>query len=246
MTLRADQRAPNQLREIAFTPDYQLHPAGSVLVACGRTRVICAVTTVDGVPRWMRDQRVPGGWLTAEYQMLPGATGRRKQRPSSASRADGRNLEIQRLVGRSLRAVMDLERLPAKTLHVDCDVLDADGGTRCAAVTGAAVALEIALKRLFGAGEINDWPLRERVAAVSAGVVDGQVLLDLAYAEDVAAEVDMNIVMTASGRFVEIQGTAEIAPFERAQMDGMLDLATQGLTEIFALQKQVVEAHAQP
>ena len=241
--MRSDQRKIDELREIGFTPDFQIHPSGSILVRFGNTRVICSVSVRDGVPKWMREQNVPGGWLTAEYQMLPGATPERTGRDSSRLRPVGRNLEIQRLIGRSLRAVVDLKKLSSKTFYIDCDVLDADGGTRCAAITGAAVALEIALRKLFLKGAIKEWPMRERVAAVSVGVIDGEVLLDLCYEEDVAAAVDMNVVMTDGDKFVEVQGTAEEAPFSQEEMDRMMKFAKHGLQDIFNLQKKVLKAY---
>lgn len=241
MSGRNDNRANDELRPVKLTLDYQSHPAGSVLIGCGNTRVICSVSVTDGVPRWMRDQGVVGGWLTAEYQMLPGATGRRTEREISRMKPAGRNQEIQRLIGRSLRSAIDLTQVPGKTLYVDCDVLDADGGTRCAAITGSAVALEAALRKLFMSGSIKTWPLRHRIAAVSVGVVHGTPLLDLCYQEDVAAAVDMNVVMTGDGRFVEIQGTAEEAPFSRQQADELVCLAEGGLLDIFQCQKAALQ-----
>lgn len=243
MAERVDQRRPEQLRRVAFQTGYQKYPAGSALVTFGNTRVICSVCAVDGVPRWM----TPGdgrGWLTAEYQMLPGATAERSQREMGRGQVSGRSSEIQRLIGRSLRATLDLTRIPGRTLYVDCDVLDADGGTRCAAVTGACVALEVALLRLLEKGALRDWPMVRRVAAVSVGIVNGEALLDLCYAEDSAAAVDMNVVMTSNGRFVEVQGTAEHDPFSREQMDGMLALAEGGLQELFRLQGEAVRSAA--
>jgi ribonuclease PH len=235
--MRIDQRRPDQLRSLRFVNDFQRHPAGSTLVEFGETRVICSVSVLPGVPRWMTEQGVPGGWLTAEYQMLPGATADRAPRESVRTGPSGRTQEIQRLIGRSLRAVLDLERIGQRTIHVDCDVLDADGGTRCAAVTGASVAVELAMRKLFAAGQITTRPLREHVAAVSVGMVEGQPYLDLCYREDSAADVDMNVVMTAGGKFVEVQGTAEGAPFSDAEMQQLLALARAGLADVFALQK---------
>jgi ribonuclease PH len=243
MAERVDQRRPEQLRKVTFQTGFQKHPAGSVLVAFGNTRVICSVCVADGVPRWM----APGenrGWLTAEYQMLPGATSERSQREVGRGQVSGRSSEIQRLIGRSLRATLDLTRIPGRTLYVDCDVLDADGGTRCAAVTGACVALEVALLRLLEGGALRDWPMVRRVAAVSAGIVNGEALLDLCYTEDSAAGVDMNVVMTSNGQFVEVQGTAERDPFSREQMNGMLALAEGGLQELFRLQGEAVRGAA--
>jgi ribonuclease PH len=241
MAVRADQRRPDQLREVSFQAGFQKHPAGSVLVSFGATRVLCAVSIGDGVPKWMSaaDGR---GWLTAEYQMLPAATAERTQREVSRGQISGRSAEIQRLIGRSLRATLDLARIPGRTITVDCDVLDADGGTRCAAVTGACVALELALLKLLAAGVLRDWPMLRRVAAVSVGVVDGEPVLDLCYAEDSSAAVDMNVVMTSNGQFVEVQGTAEQDPFSRAQMDAMLSLAEGGLRDLFRRQLEAVKA----
>ena len=235
--MRIDQRPPDQLRSLRFVNDFQRHCAGSTLVEFGETRVICSVSIVPGVPRWMTEKGVPGGWLTAEYQMLPGSTSDRASRESIRTGPSGRTQEIQRLIGRSLRAVVDLERIGQRTLYVDCDVLDADGGTRCAAITGASVAVELALRKLFAAGQLTTRPLREHVAAVSVGMVDGNAYLDLCYSEDSAAEVDMNVVMTAGGKFVEIQGTAEGKPFSDTEMQRLLALARAGLDDIFARQK---------
>lgn len=240
MQRRIDQRLADDLRPVEFTKNFQLHPDGSVLVRFGNTRVLCAVNVTPGVPRWMNEQGKPGGWLTAEYAMLPGATDGRSARESGRGGPSGRSQEIQRLVGRSLRAVTDLTRLGNRTFYVDCDVLDADGGTRCAAITGAYVALELALRKIQAAGGLAEWPLRDAVAAVSVGIVDGMPLLDLCYAEDSTAEVDMNVVMTGSGRFVEIQGTAEGAPFSEDEMGGMLALAKRGLNTLFDLQRQAL------
>ena len=238
--MRIDQRLPDGLRPVRFTKNFQHNPAGSVLVEFGGTRVICSVSVTSGVPRWRMEQGLAGGWLTSEYQMLPGATVERSQRESGRNGISGRSQEIQRLVGRSLRAVVDLTKLGQRTFYVDCDVLDADGGTRCAAITGASVALQLALGKLLAAGELATWPLREHVAAVSVGIVNGEPLLDLCYPEDSAAEVDMNVVMTAGGRFVEVQGTAEGVPFSREQMDTLLGLAEKGLKTIFRLQQEAL------
>ena len=232
-------RAADQLRPLAFQADYQMHPAGSVLAVCGHTRVICAVSVEKGVPGWMKAQEVPGGWVTAEYQMLPSATGTRSERESTKGRPNGRSAEIQRLVGRALRAVVDLDKLPGLTLHIDCDVLDADGGTRCASITGACAAVERAVRRLLADGTLAESPLKSRVAAVSVGIVDGVPLLDLDYGEDSAAQVDMNVVMTEEGRFVEIQGTGEEYSFDEAQLQQMLSLAKGGLRQLFAEQARI-------
>lgn len=235
---RNDQRRSGDLRPVKFTCDFQRNPAGSVLVEFGNTRVICSVSMLPEVPRWMREQGRTGGWLTAEYQMLPGSTADRVARETGRGGPSGRSQEIQRLIGRSLRSIVDLTKLGPRTFYVDCDVLDADGGTRCASITGASVALEIALRRLFAAGELSDWPMRGHVAAISAGIFKGEPVLDLCYIEDSAAEVDMNVVMTSAGKFVEIQGTAEGAPFGDEEMQQMLGLAKAGLKDIFEMQRQ--------
>ena len=236
---RLDGRQNNELRPLAFVPDYQLHPLGSVLAVCGRTRVVCAVSVENAVPSWMKAQDVSGGWITAEYQMLPSATNTRSTREVTKGKLSGRSAEIQRLIGRSLRAVVDLEKLPGLTLHVDCDVIDADGGTRCASITGACAALERAAKKLLADGIISENPIKARVAAVSVGIVRGEPMLDLCYEEDSAAEVDMNVVMTSTGRFVELQGTGEEATFDDEQLASLLALARQGLAGLFAEQERI-------
>ena len=238
---REDGRQTNELRPLAFVPDFQMHPLGSVLAVCGRTRVVCAVSLEEKVPSWMKAQNVSGGWITAEYQMLPSATNTRNEREAVKGKLSGRSSEIQRLIGRALRAVVDLDKLPGITLHIDCDVIDADGGTRCASITGACAALEIAAKRLMKAGVITEWPIKARVAAVSVGIVNGEAMLDLAYTEDSAAEVDMNVIMTDQGRFVEIQGTGEEATFGDDDLAKLLSLAKGGLKDLFAEQTRVVE-----
>ena len=235
---RHDNRLCDQLRDWSFIPDFQRNPLASVLAVSGGTRVVCAVSMESAVPRWMKEQNVPGGWITAEYQMLPSATSQRGERESTKGRISGRSAEIQRLVGRSLRAVVDLSRLPGITLHVDCDVIDADGGTRCASISGASLALQIAAARLVSQGIIPENPVVSRVAAVSVGLLEGQVLLDLCYKEDSAADVDMNVVMNDAGRFVELQGSGEEATFSDGQLAEMLAAAKKGLGEIFQLQAQ--------
>ena len=238
---RSDSRLNDQLRKVKIIPDYLAHPAGSALIDIGGTKVICAVSFEPGVPPWMRAQGVPGGWVTCEYGMLPASTHERMRREASAGKQGGRTVEIQRLIGRSLRMSVDLLKVGENTVSLDCDVIDADGGTRCAGITGAAVALALAGKR--GAGSVfPENPFRESVAAVSVGIVDGVPVLDLCYAEDSRAEVDMNVVMTASGKLVEVQGTAEGEPFSRAQLNELLDLAEHGLRQIFEIQRQAVEA----
>jgi ribonuclease PH len=241
MAVRPDHRQSDEIRPVRFVPDFQVNPLGSVLIEWGKTRVLCAVSSVPRVPRWMAQQNRPGGWLTAEYQMLPGSTAERTPRESTEGAPSGRTTEIQRLIGRSLRAVVDLERIGQRTLYVDCDVLDADGGTRCAAITGASVAVELALRRLFGRGDIQSWPMRAHVAAVSVGMCDGEPLLDLCYAEDSTADVDMNLILTAQGHFVEVQGTAEGRPYSRSDLDRMLDLGTAGASRLFALQQEALK-----
>jgi ribonuclease PH len=233
---RADGRHAAQLRPISFEAGIAPHATGSVLVSFGSTRVICAATIEPGVPTWMKQQKVPGGWLTAEYSMLPYSTHERKARDISRGKLDGRTVEIQRLIGRSLRAVIDLGKLGQNTLWVDCDVLQADGGTRTAAITGAWLAARLAVQTLLDAGRITENPLGDSVSAVSVGVVGGAELLDLAYVEDKDAEVDFNVVMTGRGQFVEVQGSGEEATFSPAQLTSLVALAQGGLREISALQ----------
>jgi ribonuclease PH len=227
---RADGRRPEQLRTLEVEPDYLEQPHGSVLFTQGRTKVLCTASIQDGVPRWLFGKG--RGWLTAEYSLLPASTGERVDREASRGRQGGRTIEIQRLIGRSLRAVTDFDALGERTLWLDCDVLQADGGTRCAAISGAYVAARRALDR-FGLGKT----LTGSVAAVSVGIVDDQPLLDLDYAEDSQAEVDMNVVMTGDGTLVEVQATAERTPFTRARLDELLELAAGGIEEIAALQE---------
>lgn len=233
---RPDGRTPDQLRPVTFEPDIAPHATGSVLVSFGLTRVICAATIEPKVPLWMKQQRVTGGWLTAEYSMLPYSTHDRKQRDISRGKIDGRTVEIQRLIGRSLRAVVDLKKLGENTLWIDCDVLQADGGTRTASITGAYLAARLAVQKLIDEKKIPENPMTDSVGAVSVGLVEGRELLDLAYVEDRDAEVDFNIVMTGGGRFVEVQGTGEEATFSQEQLDSLLALARKGLKELGALQ----------
>lgn len=237
---RPDGRQPDQLRPVSFIPHVAPHAAGSVLVSFGNTRVICAATVEEDVPRWMKTQRVDGGWLTAEYSMLPYCTLDRKQRDISRGKLDGRSSEIQRLIGRSLRAVTDLKLLGQRTIWIDCDVLQADGGTRTASITGGCVALAIALNGLMAQGKLKGFPLRQLVAAVSAGVCDGVPVLDLDYIEDKGAAVDFNVVMTEAGQFVEVQGSGEEAVFSSDEMSSMLALARKGMTELTELQKKAI------
>ncbi len=229
-----------------MVPGVAPHAAGSVLVSFGDTRVICAATVEEDVPRWMKAQRVEGGWITAEYSMLPYSTLERKPRDIARGRLDGRSSEIQRLIGRSLRAVTDLTKLGPRTLWVDCDVLQADGGTRTASVTGGCVALAIALNRLLAEGKLRDFPLRMLVAAVSAGVTEAEPVLDLNYAEDRAAAVDFNVVMTERLEFVEVQGTGEEAVFSADQMAAMLDLCRAGIATLCAAQRAAILAADRP
>ncbi|MBR1952801.1 MAG: ribonuclease PH [Lentisphaeria bacterium] len=235
---RIDGRAADELRPWIITPDFLRHPAGSVLIACGNTREIAAATCENKVPQWMKNQKVPGGWLTCEYGMLPSATGERTKREAAAGKQGGRTVEIQRLIGRSLRMAVDLDLLTEKTITVDCDVIDADGGTRCAGITGAAVAVALACRKL----DLAPSPFKELVAAVSVGIIDGVPMLDLCYEEDSRADVDMNVVMTESGKIIEIQGTAEENPFDRRQLNELLDLAECGLKKIFAIQREALES----
>ena len=237
---RHDGRNPDQLRQISFLPNVAPHATGSVLVSFGNTRVICSATMEDDVPRWMRGQKVEGGWLTAEYSMLPYSTHDRKPRDISRGKLDGRSSEIQRLIGRSLRAVVDLKKIGQRTIWIDCDVLQADGGTRTASITGGCVAVAIALNKLMAEGKLKDFPLKKLVAAVSAGVVDGTPVLDLDYVEDKGAAVDFNVVMTEALEFVELQGSGEEAVFSADEMTAMVELARNGVTELVSLQKQAI------
>jgi ribonuclease PH len=237
---RPDGRATDQLRPISFVPNVAPYATGSVLVSFGNTRVICSATVEEDVPRWMRSQRVEGGWLTAEYSMLPYSTLDRKQRDISRGKLDGRSSEIQRLIGRALRAVVDLKKMGQRTLWIDCDVLQADGGTRTASITGGCVAAAIAFNRLFAAGKLKDFPMKKLVAAVSAGVFEGAPVLDLNYVEDKNATVDFNVVMTEMGEFVEVQGSGEEAVFSAAEMAAMLELSGKGIAELVTLQKAAI------
>jgi ribonuclease PH len=241
--VRNDGRGARELRPVRLLPDFTENPLASVLAEMGRTKVLCTVSDETTVPRWMQGRG--RGWVTAEYSMLPGSTDRRTNREAARGRLSGRTQEIQRLIGRSLRAVTDLSALGERTLWIDCDVLQADGGTRCASVTGGYVALAVAVRRLQHRGALEGDPLRDSVAAVSAGVVGGEVLLDLPYEEDARAEVDMNVVATGSGRFVEIQGTGEECTFSRQELEGLTSLALEGIADLTKLQVQAV-AEADP
>ncbi|MBK6857679.1 MAG: ribonuclease PH [Microthrixaceae bacterium] len=242
--MRPDGRQPDDLRPITFERDFTVHAAGSVLVSFGATRVLCTASVDDDVPRWMRGRGK--GWVTAEYSMLPGASPERISREAAKGRQSGRTQEIQRLIGRSLRSVCDMGLLGERQVVVDCDVLQADGGTRTASICGGYVALHDALTRLVQAGQIKDHPLVESCAAISVGVVDGVAVLDLPYVEDSRAEVDMNVVMTGSGNFVEVQGTAEGATFSRSELNAMLDLAESGIARITDLQRDVLAVAPEP
>ncbi len=237
---RIDHRKIDQIRPLSFTAGIAPHANGSVLVSFGNTQVICAATIQDKVPRWMQAQNLPGGWLTAEYSMLPYSTLDRKDRDISRGKQDGRSVEIQRLIGRSLRAVIDLQKLGPRTLWLDCDVLQADGGTRTAAITGGCVAVAIACQRLQRQGQLTESPIRELIAAISTGVVEDQACLDLDYSEDKQAAVDFNLVMTASGQFVEVQGSGEEATFSQQQFDEMIRLGRQGIAELITAQQAAI------
>ncbi len=234
---RIDGRLPDQLRPLSFQPGFAPNSTGSVLVATGDTRVICSAMIEESVPRWMKEQGVTGGWLTAEYSMLPYSTLQRKPRDISKGRLDGRSVEIQRLIGRSLRAVVDLDALGSRTLCVDCDVLQADGGTRTASITGACVAAVLACRALMAQGLLKTLPIRKLVAAVSVGVCGGQPLLDLNYVEDKDAAVDMNLVMTEDGHFVEVQGSGEESTFSEDEFAAMLAVGRKGIMELIAAQR---------
>jgi ribonuclease PH len=228
------------LRPLAFRNDVAPHATGSTLIEWGQTRVICGVTVEEIVPRWMKEQGVSGGWITAEYSMLPYSTLQRKPRDISKGRIDGRSQEIQRLIGRALRSALDLEQLGPRTVWIDCDVLQADGGTRTAAITGAYVALALAVSRLMKEGKLTGNPLLFPVAAVSVGIVQGQPLLDLCYVEDVAASVDLNLVMNGRGEFIELQGTGEEATFTEPQLHELLALGKEGIRALLEAQERAL------
>ena len=236
--MRSDKRASNELRETTITPGVAMHAEGSVLIQAGNTKVICTASVEDRVPPFLRNSGK--GWVTAEYGMLPRATSTRTQREASAGKVGGRTQEIQRLIGRSLRSVTRLTSLGERTIWLDCDVLQADGGTRTASITSAFVALALALERLRDQNLIKAIPLTDYVAAISVGIVDGEPLLDLAYEDDSRAEVDMNIVKTGDGRFIEVQGTAEALPFGRDSLNTLLDLADHGIKQLVDKQKAIV------
>lgn len=236
-TSREDGRLPDQLRTVRFQNHIAPYAAGSTLIEWGATRVICGVTVEETVPRWMKEQNVTGGWITAEYSMLPYSTLQRKQRDITKGKIDGRAQEIQRLIGRAMRAALDLEKIGPRTIWVDCDVLQADGGTRTAAITGSFVALSLAVKKLMAEGKLAHNPLRQGVAAVSIGIVNQQPLLDLCYTEDVGAAVDFNLVMNAAGEFIELQGTGEESTFTESQLASLLALGRTGIRQLLGLQQ---------
>ncbi|RKX37549.1 MAG: ribonuclease PH [Verrucomicrobia bacterium] len=237
---RIDGRKADELRKVKFTPNFITSAKGSVLVEMGNTRVICNASVEENVPGWMRFQKVPGGWVTAEYSMLPGATQDRTQREATKGKIGGRTMEIQRLIGRSLRAVVDLKKLGRRQIYLDCDVIQADGGTRTASITGAYVALKLAVARLMKEGLLKEDPIIEGLAAISVGIHKQVPILDLCYLEDSAAEVDANFVMTSSGKIIEVQGTAEGAPFSKDELMEMMTLAEKGIGELVEMQKAVL------
>lgn len=237
---RTDGRRADDLRSIRFQNHVAPYATGSTLIEWGQTRVICGVTVEESVPRWMKEQGVNGGWLTAEYSMLPYSTLTRKSRDSSKGKIDGRSQEIQRLIGRAMRATIDLEKLGPRTVWIDCDVLQADGGTRTASITGAYVALQLAIRKLMAEGKLKEDPTLHPVAAVSVGIVNHEALLDLCYVEDVAAQVDMNLVMNGAGDFIELQGTGEESTFSEEQLAAMLSLGKKGIQQLLELQKEVI------
>ena len=237
---RSNGREPHEIRPLNFELNVAPHASGSVLVSMGNTRVICAVTIEEAVPRWMKEQGVTGGWLTAEYSMLPYSTQPRKPRDITKGRIDGRSVEIQRLIGRSLRAVVDLEKLGPRTIWVDCDVLQADGGTRTAAITGASLALAIACRKFVREKKLDAPPMQKLVAGVSAGILDGQAMVDLDYEEDKLVTVDFNLVATEDGEFVEVQSSGEEATFAGSQLDEMLALGREGISALIGAQRAVL------
>ena len=236
--MRPSGRAAGQMRTVSFTKDFTKHAEGSVLVAFGDTKVICTASVDNRQPRWIRDENK--GWVTAEYGMLPRSTHGRMDREAARGKQSGRTQEIQRLIGRSLRACIDLQKLGPRTITLDCDVIQADGGTRTASISGAFVAMQLAINELINNGTLDENPIHQNVAAISVGIFDGTPVLGLDYAEDSSAETDMNVVMDQAGRFIEIQGTAEGAPFSRDEMNALLALAEQGINEIIAAQNAVI------
>jgi len=239
--VRPDGRRPNQLRPIRFQNHIAPHATGSTLIEWGNTRVICGVTIEESVPRWMKEQNVTGGWITAEYSMLPYSTLQRKARDITKGKIDGRSQEIQRVIGRAMRAALDLDKLGSRTICVDCDVLQADGGTRTAAITGAYVALQLAIRKMLAEGKITANPILHGVAAVSVGIVGGQPLLDLCYLEDNSAAVDFNLVMNSAGEFIELQGTGEEATFSDKQLAELLALGKAGIRQLLEAQEAALK-----
>jgi len=237
---RSENRQPDQLRTIQFKNNIAPHATGSTLIEWGNTRVVCGVTIEENVPRWMKEQKKEGGWITAEYSMLPYSTHSRKQRDATKGRIDGRSQEIQRLIGRAIRAAVDLKKLGSRTIWVDCDVLQADGGTRTASITGGFVALSLAIQTLIDKELLKESPIINGVAAVSMGVVNGIPILDLDYVEDVNAEVDMNLVMTDKDEYIEVQGTGEKGTFHHQELTRLLELGSKGIKELIELQKQAI------
>jgi len=235
---RDDKRKVNEMRNIKITRDYIKYPEGSVLIECGETKVICNASITNGVPRFLRGSGT--GWLTAEYSMLPRSTQTRNGRESARGKLGGRTVEIQRLIGRALRTAIDLKKIGEKTVIIDCDVIQADGGTRTASITGGYIALGLAIKKVMEKKELKENPLVANVAAISVGIVDGSPMLDLKYTEDFKAEVDMNVVMNSEGEFVEVQGTGEEATFTRAELNQLLDLAEKGIKELIELQNEII------
>lgn len=235
---REDGRAENQLRKIKITRDFNLYAEGSVLIEFGNTKVICTASVSEKVPPFLKGQGK--GWITAEYSMIPRATGERNQRESAKGKLSGRTMEIQRLIGRALRTAIDLDKLGERTVTIDCDVIQADGGTRTTSISGGYIALALAMKKLVNEGILAENPIISNVAAISVGIVGGAPMLDLKYSEDSAAEVDMNVVMNGEGRFVEVQGTGEEATYTRAELNELLDLAEAGINEIIELQNKVI------
>jgi ribonuclease PH len=235
---RIDGRKNNQLRSVKMIPDFLEYPHGSIVIQMGKTRVLCTAMIETGVPKFLKGKGT--GWLTAEYGMLPASTPERSTRDAVRGKVDGRSQEIQRLVGRSLRSITEMNKLGEKTIWIDCDVLQADGGTRTAAITGSFVAVQLAVKKAIKQGIINESPIRENIAAVSVGIVNGIPMLDLCYEEDSSAEVDMNFVMTEGGKFIEIQGTAERDPFSKQDLAKLLSLAENGIKKLIKIQKEVL------
>lgn len=237
--MRIDKRRADQLRPIKITPNFLKNPHGSALIEFGNTRIVCAATVSPELPGWMRAKNIEGGWITGEYQMLPASTVERSRREIGRG-PSGRTHEIQRLIGRSLRSAVDLKKLGSRTIYIDCDVLDADGGTRCASITGGMVALRMAILKLLKDGLLDEDPVKFNIAAVSLGIVDKKLLLDLSYEEDSKAEVDLNIIMADDGRLIEIQATAEREPFSRNELNSMLKLADSGIKKLLEAQRKAL------